>query len=168
MTAPGACCVWGGEYGATVRDRGVLRQTWTGRPVSLDGLRARVSRWPPLRLARMRFERESVGVVLPACCFTPIDHRLEVRAVTRRCFGLDVHREFAQVAIWQDGLVRQAGQIALTAEALRVFADSLAPTDEVALEATGTPTRSSARCGAGSRGSWWATRRRRGRSPKPR
>jgi transposase len=62
---------------------------------------------------------------------------MEVRAVTRRCFGLDVHREFAQVAIWQDGLVRQAGQIAMTPEALRVFADSLAPTDEVALEATG-------------------------------
>jgi transposase len=57
--------------------------------------------------------------------------------VTRRCFGLDVHREFAQVAIWQDVLVRQAGQIAMTPEALRVFADSLAPTDEVALEATG-------------------------------
>jgi transposase len=85
----------------------------------------------------MRFERESVGVVLPACCFTPIDHRVEVRAVTRRCFGLDVHREFAQVAIWQDGLVRQAGQIAMTPEGLRVFADSLAPSDEVALEATG-------------------------------
>jgi transposase len=48
-----------------------------------------------------------------------------------------VHREFAQVAIWQDGLVRQAGQIAMTPEALRVFADSLAPSDEVALEATG-------------------------------
>ena len=57
--------------------------------------------------------------------------------MTRRCFGLDVHRDFAQVAIWQDGLVRQAGQIALTPEALRVFADSLAPSDEVALEATG-------------------------------
>ena len=57
--------------------------------------------------------------------------------MTRRCFGLDVHREFAQVAIWQDGLVRQAGQIAMTPEALGVFADSLAPTDEVALEATG-------------------------------
>ena len=57
--------------------------------------------------------------------------------MTRRCIGLDVHREFAQVAIWQDGLVRQAGQIAATPEALRVFADSLAPTDEVALEATG-------------------------------
>jgi transposase len=48
-----------------------------------------------------------------------------------------VHREFAQVAIWQDGLVRQAGQIAMTPEALKVFADSLAPSDEVALEATG-------------------------------
>jgi transposase len=57
--------------------------------------------------------------------------------VTRRCIGLDVHRDFAQVAIWQDGLVRQAGQIAMTTEALKVFADSLAPTDEVALEATG-------------------------------
>lgn len=55
----------------------------------------------------------------------------------RRCFGLDVHREFAQVAVWEDGLVRQEGQIATTPEALRVFADSLGPGDEVALEATG-------------------------------
>ena len=45
--------------------------------------------------------------------------------MTRGCFGLDVHREFAQVAIWQDGLVRQAGQIAMTPEALKIFADSL-------------------------------------------
>jgi len=57
--------------------------------------------------------------------------------VTRRCIGLDVHRDFAQVAIWQDGLVRQSGQIAMTAQALALFADSLAPSDEVALEATG-------------------------------
>ena len=56
--------------------------------------------------------------------------------MTRRCFGLDVHREFAQVAIWQDGRVRQAGQVPATPEGLRTFADSLAPTDEVALEAT--------------------------------
>jgi transposase len=85
----------------------------------------------------MRRERESVGVVLPADCFTKPIEATEVRAVTRRCIGLDVHREFAQVAIWQDGLVRQAGRIATTPEALRVFADSLAPSDEVALEATG-------------------------------
>jgi len=49
---------------------------------------------------------------------------------------LDVHREFAQVAVWEDGVVRQIGQISLTDEALRIFADSLAPEDEVAIEAT--------------------------------
>ena len=54
----------------------------------------------------------------------------------RRCIGLDVHREFAQIAVWEDGTVRQAGQIALSAEALRVFCDSLGPQDEVAIEAT--------------------------------
>ena len=54
----------------------------------------------------------------------------------RRCIGLDVHREFAQVAVWEDGLVRQAGRIALSDEALRIFADSLGPEDEVAIEAT--------------------------------
>jgi transposase len=47
-----------------------------------------------------------------------------------------VHREFAQVAIWQDGQVHQAGQVAATPEGLRLFADSLASTDEVAIEAT--------------------------------
>jgi transposase len=56
--------------------------------------------------------------------------------VGRRCIGLDVHREFAQIAVWEDGRVRQAGQIALTAEALRAFTDSLGPEDEVAIEAT--------------------------------
>jgi transposase len=55
----------------------------------------------------------------------------------RRCIGLDVHREFAQVAIWQDGVVWQAGKVGTAPEELRLFADSLAPGDEVALEATG-------------------------------
>jgi transposase len=50
---------------------------------------------------------------------------------------LDVHRDFAQVAIWEDGVVEQAGQIATTADALGLFADSLGAGDEVALEATG-------------------------------
>jgi transposase len=48
-----------------------------------------------------------------------------------------VHREFVQIAVWEDGIVRQAGQIATTPEALRAFADSLEPSDEIALEATG-------------------------------
>ena len=56
--------------------------------------------------------------------------------MTRRCFGLDVHREFAQVAVWEDGLVRQVGRVPATPEGFRLFADSLAATDEVAVEAT--------------------------------
>jgi len=55
----------------------------------------------------------------------------------RRCIGLDVHREFAQVAIWQGGTVAQAGTFATTPEGVREFAAGLGPADEVALEATG-------------------------------
>jgi transposase len=55
----------------------------------------------------------------------------------RRCIGLDVHRDFAQVAIWQRGQVRQAGTFATTPEGVREFAAGLGPADEVALEATG-------------------------------
>jgi transposase len=53
-----------------------------------------------------------------------------------RCIGLDVHREFAEVAIVEHGVVRAAGQITTTPEALRLFAQSLAADDEVAIEAT--------------------------------
>jgi transposase len=56
--------------------------------------------------------------------------------VGRRCIGLDVHRDFAQVAVWEDGRVRHAGQVAITGEALAVFVDSLGGEDEVAIEAT--------------------------------
>ncbi len=40
----------------------------------------------------------------------------------RRCIGLDVHRDFAQVAIWQGGVIRQAGRFATTPEGVRAFA----------------------------------------------
>jgi transposase len=68
-----------------------------------------------------------------------VSHRqfeLGGEVVARRCIGLDVHRDFAQIAVWEDGRVRQAGKISLTAEALRAFVDSLGPEDEVAIEAT--------------------------------
>src|SRR5262245_21469463 len=90
--------------------------------------------WPPLRLARMRRERGSVGVVCPpALPRQPVVGR---RGGMRRCIGLDVHREFAEVAIWEDGVVRAAGQIKTTPEALRLFAGSLCEYDEVVLDAT--------------------------------
>src|SRR5262245_34797748 len=57
--------------------------------------------------------------------------------LTRRFIGLDVHRDFAQVAIWEHGVVRQSGRFATTPEGVRAFAADLGPADEVALEATG-------------------------------
>ena len=53
-----------------------------------------------------------------------------------RCIGLDVHRDFAQVAIWEKGQVVDAGRIPTTPDGLREFADRLGRADKVALEAT--------------------------------
>src|SRR5215210_6874289 len=54
-----------------------------------------------------------------------------------RSIGLDVHRDFCQVAIAAGSRARSAGRIATTPEQLELFARSLAPTDRVVLEATG-------------------------------
>jgi transposase len=54
-----------------------------------------------------------------------------------RDIGLDVHRDWCDVAIYEDGKVRSAGRVATTPEQLQVFAQSLAPDDRVALETTG-------------------------------
>ncbi|WP_244275190.1 IS110 family transposase [Mycobacterium europaeum] len=50
---------------------------------------------------------------------------------------MDVHREFAQLAVVEDGILRDEGKIGVTPEALRAWASELRPDDEVALEATG-------------------------------
>ena len=54
-----------------------------------------------------------------------------------RCIGLDVHRDFCEVAIAEGGRVRHAGRIQTSVAALELFAGSLAPDDHVVLEATG-------------------------------
>jgi transposase len=54
-----------------------------------------------------------------------------------RSIGLDVHRDFCQVAIADGGRARSAGRIATRPEQLELFGQSLAPTDRVVLEATG-------------------------------
>jgi transposase len=59
-----------------------------------------------------------------------------VRAVGRS-IGLDVHRDFCEVAIAEDGVVRSAGRIDTTPEALELFARSLGADDRVALEVSG-------------------------------
>jgi transposase len=54
-----------------------------------------------------------------------------------RSIGLDVHRDFCEVAIAEDGKVRFAGRIVTRPEVLEVFAASLGADDQVALEVTG-------------------------------
>jgi transposase len=55
-----------------------------------------------------------------------------------RAIGLDVHRDFCVVAICVDGMVRSAGRVPSTPEGLATLADSLLPSDRVALEVTGS------------------------------
>jgi transposase len=54
-----------------------------------------------------------------------------------RAIGLDVHRDFCEVAIAEEGRVRSAGRIATQPEMLELFAQSLTRDDRVALEVTG-------------------------------
>jgi transposase len=54
-----------------------------------------------------------------------------------RYLGLDVHRDFCEVAICERGRARSAGRIDTTRDALELFAASLAPDDRVVLESTG-------------------------------
>src|SRR3954452_636221 len=54
-----------------------------------------------------------------------------------RFIGLDVHRDFCEVAISEGGRARSAGRVATRRDQLELFAASLAPSDRVVLEATG-------------------------------
>jgi transposase len=54
-----------------------------------------------------------------------------------RAIGLDVHRDFCEVAICEAGAVRSAGRIQTSPEALELFAGSLGREDRMALEVTG-------------------------------
>ena len=55
-----------------------------------------------------------------------------------RAIGLDVHRDFCVVAVCEAGEVRSAGRVASTPEGLTLLAQSLAVSDRVALEVTGS------------------------------
>jgi hypothetical protein len=54
-----------------------------------------------------------------------------------RSIGLDVHKDFAEVAeAMPGGGVQRVGRVRTSPEALRAFAERLGPDDQVALEAT--------------------------------
>jgi transposase len=54
-----------------------------------------------------------------------------------RSIALDVHRDFCEVAIKDESGLRLAGRVKTSLEELELFAGSLVPDDQVALEATG-------------------------------
>jgi transposase len=54
-----------------------------------------------------------------------------------QAIGLDIHLDFCEVAISEDGEVRSAGRISTTPEQVELFASSLGRDDRVALEVTG-------------------------------
>jgi len=107
-----------------------------GGPVWTMGCEPVVIRWPPLRLARVRCERVSVVVVCPLFSPMSIDEEVWVRALGR-AIGLDVHRDFCEVAICEEGKVRSAERVDSSPEALEMLAASLGPDDRVALEVSG-------------------------------
>jgi transposase len=87
----------------------------------------------PLRPARLCFEHVSVDVVRPPV-LRSVNNQQEDQL---RSIGLDIHRDFCEVAIAEDGEVRSPGRIEMTPEALELFAGSLARGDQVALEVSG-------------------------------
>jgi len=55
-----------------------------------------------------------------------------------RCVGLDVHLDFCQAAICEEGKVYSAGRVPSTPERMKTLADSPLPSDRVAPEVTGS------------------------------
>ena len=78
------------------------------------------------RIRRCRWPTVSPGTSLSA-----------TKGAKVRAIGLDVHRDFCEVAISEHGKVRSAGRIATRPEVLELFAQSLATDDRVVLEVTG-------------------------------
>jgi hypothetical protein len=75
----------------------------------------------------------------PFLSFAHLVSRGQLRAKGEpvRFIGLDVHLDFCEIAICEDGRVRSAGRVASSPEGLQILANSLGPQDQVALEATG-------------------------------
>jgi transposase len=81
----------------------------------------------------LRCERGSVDVVCPPVSRVVDDEEDEMG----QAVALDVHRDFCEVAIVEEGQLRSAGRIKTRPDELELFAQSLGRHDWVALEVTG-------------------------------
>lgn len=54
-----------------------------------------------------------------------------------RTIGMDIHRSFAQIAVLEDGVIKEERRLDLTRDSVLAFGGTLRPDDEVVLEATG-------------------------------
>lgn len=53
----------------------------------------------------------------------------------KRVIGMDIHRSFGEIAIWENGCVRHMGRVDMTRDALDRFAgEKLTDNDEVVIE----------------------------------
>src|SRR5215207_7833254 len=114
-------------------EQGALGRTQTGRP-GITGWAASPTYSlaapatcpvvPRARIRRCRFARR-------------VSHDQPPGGGYMRSIALDVHRDFCEVAIKEGDEVRSARRLKTSVEELERFARSLAPDDQVALEATG-------------------------------
>ena len=52
----------------------------------------------------------------------------------RRVIGIDIHRTFGEVVIWENGVLRREGRVDMTRTALEGLGRKLEAADEVVIE----------------------------------
>src|SRR5262249_11256091 len=128
------CVIRSKSYRRRVPDARGFRETQVGQAAQHYGLRARCLEVAAPATVRVCRGHGSVVVVSPASSPSSAVAR---RWCWMRFIGLDVHREFCEVALAEAGVVRLVGRVRTAPAALTLFAQSLGADDEVALEATG-------------------------------
>src|SRR3954454_2968698 len=122
------------DYGPGTRFKGPSGERNVGRPLSTMGVRAREfggrpCDWPGCAA--------SADPSVSLAHSSPESSLSSTKGAMVRAIGLDVHRDFCEVAIAEEGKVRSAGRIATRPEGLELFAQSLAKDDRVVLEVAG-------------------------------
>ena len=74
---------------------------------------------------------------------------------TGRAIGLDLHRDFCEIAICEEGVTHSAGRAPMTPEGIEALADSLGPTDRVVMEVSSAAWEVARRWRAAASG-WWS------------